>query len=54
MSQIKLFIGLGNPGEKYSDTRHNAGFWWIDLVAHQQNINLQNSDKFFFKHWKIF
>lgn len=47
MSQIKLFIGLGNPGEKYSDTRHNAGFWWIDLVAHQQNINLQNGDKFF-------
>lgn len=47
MSQIKLFIGLGNPGEKYSDTRHNAGFWWIDIVAHQQNINLQNSDKFF-------
>lgn len=47
MSQIKLFIGLGNPGKKYSDTRHNAGFWWIDLVAHQQNINLQNSDKFF-------
>jgi len=47
MSQIKLFVGLGNPGEKYSDTRHNAGFWWIDLVAHQQNIKLQNSDKFF-------
>jgi len=47
MSQIKLFIGLGNPGEKYHDTRHNAGFWWIDLVAHQQNINLQHSDKFF-------
>ena len=47
MSQIKLFIGLGNPGKKYSDTRHNAGFWWIDLVAHQQNINLQNGDKFF-------
>jgi PTH1 family peptidyl-tRNA hydrolase len=47
MNQIKLFIGLGNPGEKYSDTRHNAGFWWIDLVAHQQNINLQNGDKFF-------
>lgn len=46
MNQIKLFVGLGNPGEKYSDTRHNAGFWWIDLVADQHNINLQNSDKF--------
>ncbi|MBM3360562.1 MAG: aminoacyl-tRNA hydrolase [Betaproteobacteria bacterium] len=47
MSQIKLFVGLGNPSEKYSNTRHNAGFWWIDLVAHQQNIKLQSSDKFF-------
>ena len=47
MNQIKLFVGLGNPGEKYSDTRHNAGFWWIDLVSHQCNIKLQNSDKFF-------
>ncbi len=47
MNQIKLFVGLGNPGEKYSNTRHNAGFWWIDLVAHQQNINLKNNDKFF-------
>jgi PTH1 family peptidyl-tRNA hydrolase len=47
MNQIKLFVGLGNPGEKYANTRHNAGFWWIDLVAHQQNIKLQNSYKFY-------
>jgi PTH1 family peptidyl-tRNA hydrolase len=47
MNKIKLFVGLGNPGEKYTDTRHNAGFWWIDLVSHQCNIKLENSDKFF-------
>lgn len=45
-SPIKLIVGLGNPGPQYFDTRHNAGVWFIESLAQQFNIRLQNENRF--------
>ncbi len=34
---IRLIVGLGNPGAEYEQTRHNAGFWFVDNLANKVN-----------------
>jgi PTH1 family peptidyl-tRNA hydrolase len=43
---MKLIIGLGNPEEKYSNTRHNIGFAVLDEYAKKNSLSFQAKDKF--------
>ena len=40
---MKVFVGLGNPGRQYEETRHNIGYMVIDELADKWNIPLTQS-----------
>jgi len=46
-SPLALIVGLGNPGREYEQTRHNAGFWFVEALARQSNASFKADGKFF-------
>ena len=38
---MNILVGLGNPGRKYSDTKHNFGFWILDRFAEKNFLTFQ-------------
>ena len=46
MSSIELIAGLGNPGAKYEQTRHNVGFWFVDALARSKGAKFKLESKF--------
>ncbi len=45
-TSLSLIVGLGNPGTEYAQTRHNAGFWYVERLAERYNISLKKDSKY--------
>ena len=45
-ARIDMIVGLGNPGSEYADTRHNAGFWFVDEIVRKFGGNFKSEKKF--------
>jgi len=46
-ASLKLIVGLGNPGPEHSETRHNAGFWFLDRLAEKYGVTFTVDNRLF-------
>ena len=42
----RLIVGLGNPGAEYTETRHNAGFWFCERLADDWGARFNRESRF--------
>jgi peptidyl-tRNA hydrolase, PTH1 family len=43
---LRVIVGLGNPGPEHLVTRHNAGFWFVDLLARRHGGEFRDYRKY--------